>query len=293
MTHDPDVPAILLEGVSASYDHQPALAQVSFQVPQGSFAALIGPNGAGKSTLLRVLLGLLDPDAGRVEVFGRPPGDAAVGIGYVPQRVVIPRGFPITVLDVVLMGRYGLLGPGRRPRRLDRARAREALAQVQMEETARRRFQDLSGGQQQRVLIARALVGEPRLLLLDEPTAGLDSGARARFYALVCDLQHAGGLTLLVATHDLDVVGEHADELVLLDREVLMEGPPDEVLHSGVLARAYPVPRDHHHGAPHHDPTDLSTATERWTSTAPPPRAEPAPEDDPSAGESSPAPKRP
>lgn len=249
--NDPgSVPALLVEGLRADYHGDPALVDVSFTVAQGSFAALIGPNGAGKSTLLRVLLGLIEPDGGRVEVFGRPPGDAAVGIGYVPQRVVIPRGFPISVLDVVLMGRYGLLGPGRRPSRQDRERALEALGQVQMREAARRRFQDLSGGQQQRVLIARALAGEPRLLLLDEPTAGLDSGARARFYALVCDLQHARGLTLLCATHDLDVVGEHADDLILLDRTVLQEGPPEAVLGSGALTRAYPVPADHRHGPP-------------------------------------------
>jgi ABC-type Mn2+/Zn2+ transport system ATPase subunit len=207
-----------------------------------------------------VLLGLLEPDAGTVRVLGHPPGDKAAGIGYVPQRVVLPQGFPISVLEVALMGRYGLLGPGRRPSRADRERAREALAQVQMDDMARRRFQDLSGGQQQRVLIARALAGEPRLLLLDEPTAGLDSGARARFYALVCDLQHARGLTLLCATHDLDVVGDHADDLILLNRNVLLHGPPEEVLHSSALARAYPVPVDHHHGPPHHDATDAGEA---------------------------------
>ncbi len=251
---DASGPAVLLEDVSASYRSQPALRDVSFQVPHGSFAALIGPNGAGKSTLLKVLLGLREPDAGHVEVLGAAPGDAGVGIGYVPQRVVLPRGFPISALEVVLMGRYRLIGPGRRPGREDRERARDALAQVQMEDAASRRFQDLSGGQQQRVLIARALAGDPRLLLLDEPTAGLDSGARARFYAMVCDLQHARGLTLLCATHDLDVVGDHADHLVLLDRTVLLQGSPAQVLESGALGRAYPVPVDHDHGRAHrHD----------------------------------------
>lgn len=256
---DRTTPAVLVEGVSASYRRQPALHDVSFRVPHGSFAALIGPNGAGKSTLLKVLLGLQAPDEGRVEVLGAPPGDAGPGIGYVPQRVVLPRGFPISALEVVLMGRYRLIGPGRRPGREDRERAWDALAQVQMSEAADRRFQDLSGGQQQRVLIARALAGDPTLLLLDEPTAGLDSGARARFYAMVCDLQHARGLTLLCATHDLDVVGDHADHLILLDRTVLLQGSPAEVLESGVLGRAYPVPVDHHHGPPHHDATDASS----------------------------------
>jgi ABC-type Mn2+/Zn2+ transport system ATPase subunit len=149
------------------------------------------------------------------------------------------------------MGRTGTLGPGRRPGTPDRDSAREALEQVGLPDVAGRRFQDLSGGQQQRVLIARALCGDPRLLLLDEPTAGLDSGARARFYALVCDLQHARGLTLLCATHDLDVVGDHADELILLDHSVQARGGSGEVMASAALERAYTFPTAHvHDGGP-------------------------------------------
>lgn len=243
-------PAVLLEHVHASYDGRTALEDVSFDVPEGSFCALIGPNGAGKSTCLRLVLGLVRPDAGRVEVFGAVPGREVRPLGYVPQKVVIPRGLPISVLDVTVMGRTGVLGPGRRPGPRDRELARHALEQVGLADLAARRFQDLSGGQQQRVLIARALCSEPRLLLLDEPTAGLDSAARARFYALVCDLQHAQGLTLLCATHDLDVVGEHADTLILLDRTVRAWGRPADVLHSGALGRAYPFPPPHvHEGA--------------------------------------------
>lgn len=241
-----NTPAVLLEHVRVAYDGRLALDDVSFRVDEGRFAALIGPNGAGKSTALRVVLGLLRPQSGRVEVFGHPPGQGGL-IGYVPQKVVIPRGFPISVLDVVLMGRTGVLGPGRRPRSDDRDRARAALEQVGLGDAAGRRFQDLSGGQQQRVLIARALCSEPRLLLLDEPTAGLDSGARARFYALVCELQHAQGLTLLCATHDLDVVGDHADTLILLDGSIRVQGHPADVLSSGALGRAYPFPTAHVH----------------------------------------------
>lgn len=249
-----DVPAVLVEGLRASYGGDPVLRDVDFVVERGAFAALIGPNGAGKSTLLRILLGLVAPSAGRVEIFGAPPGRGDVVIGYVPQRVVIPRGFPITVHDVVTMGRYGRLGPGRRPGREDRALALESLERVQLADMAGRRFQDLSGGQQQRALIARALVCEPRLLLLDEPTAGLDTGARARFYALVCDLQRARGLTLLCATHDLDVVADHVDTLFLLDdRTIRARGRPREVLDGAAVEAAYPMPRGHVHdggGAP-------------------------------------------
>ncbi len=239
--------AVLLEGVRVAYGGHVALDDVSFRVEEGRFAALIGPNGAGKSTIIRMLLGLVPPAAGRVEVFGRPPGRQNGGIGYVPQKVVIPRGFPITALDVTVMGRYAQLGFAHRPGRADHDGALVALERVGMADLASRRFQDLSGGQQQRVLIARALCGEPRLLLLDEPTVGLDSAARARFYALMCDLQHAQGLTLLCATHDLDYVGEHADSLILVNRTVRAQGSAPEVLSSGALRSAYPLPPPHEH----------------------------------------------
>jgi len=240
-------PAVRLEEVTVSFEGRVALDHVSFQVPEGSFVAMIGPNGAGKTTCLRVVLGLLRPQAGIVEVFGHPAGHRSGEVGYVPQRIVIPRGFPISALDVVLMGRTALLGPGRRPGPRDRKAASAALERVGLPGSGPRRFEELSGGQQQRVLIARALCGHPRLLLLDEPTAGLDSAARARFYARVCDLQRAEGLTLLCATHDLDVVGDHADTLVLLDRTVRAVGVPSDVLASGALERAYPFPDGHIH----------------------------------------------
>lgn len=240
---------MIVRDVWFAYDRAPALEGATFRVAPGSFTALIGPNGAGKSTLLRILLGLLRPDRGEVRIFGAPAGDRSRPIGYVPQRVKLPAGFPLTVIEVVLMGRYGRLGPLRRPGAADRAIAAAALAQVGVSELARRRFSDLSGGQQQRALIARALAGEPRLLLLDEPTAGLDPAARARFYALVCDLQHGHGLTVLSASHDLEVVSEHVDRLVLLDRSVRADGPPAEVLASAALGRAYAFPAPHAHGA--------------------------------------------
>jgi ABC-type Mn2+/Zn2+ transport system ATPase subunit len=248
-------PAVACRDVWFAYDHQePALQGVTFTVAPGSFTALIGPNGAGKSTLLRILLGLLAPDRGSVEIFGLPAGARRTDaggtsrpIGYVPQRVKLPAGFPLTVAEVTLMGRYGRLGLLRRPGAADRARAADALAQVGMSELAGRRFSDLSGGQQQRALIARALAGEPHLLLLDEPTAGLDPAARARFYALVCDLQHGQGLTVLCASHDLEVVAEHVDRLVLLDRAVRADGAPREVLTSAALGRAYAFPDPHDH----------------------------------------------
>lgn len=244
----PGPPAILLEDVSYAYDGAPVLEAVSLEVPRGSFAALIGPNGAGKSTCLRILLRILRPRQGRVEIFGRPPGRQDEPIGYVPQRVQIPGGFPLSVQEVALMGRYGRLGPGRRPRSEDRDEAWKALAMVGLADQAERRFADLSGGQQQRTLIARALAARPQLLLLDEPTAGLDPAARARFYVMVCDLQRARGLTLFCASHDVEVVATHADQVFLLDRTLRAAGPPAQVLESSALGRTYHFPGPHRHG---------------------------------------------
>jgi len=238
---------VSLEEVWFSYGRRPVLEGVSFEVPAGSFAALIGPNGAGKSTLLRLLLGILKPQRGTVSLFGRPPARHGEPIGYVPQGIRLPQGFPLSVEDVVLMGRFGNLGPIRRPSAKDRQRAGESLDQVRMAHLAGRRFEDLSGGQKQRVLIARALVGEPCLLILDEPTSGLDPAARATFYAQVCDLQRARGLTVVSASHDVADVAQHAQTLVLLDHTVRATGSPAEVLESEAVAGVYHFPPPHVH----------------------------------------------
>jgi ABC-type Mn2+/Zn2+ transport system ATPase subunit len=240
-------PAVRFEDVSFGYGHADVLENVTLDIPEGTFTALIGPNGAGKTTLLRLLLGLARPRRGRIRVFGREPGDRAIRVGYVPQRTGVPDGFPLSVEEAVLMGRYALVGWGRRPSRSDRDVVRWALARVHLAEAAGRRFGELSGGQQRRALIARALVGEPRLLLLDEPTAGLDPAAQARFYDMCCVLQREEGLTLVAASHDVDVVAQHADTVLLIDRSVQAVGPPSQVLRTGELDRVYDFPRDHVH----------------------------------------------
>ena len=236
-----------LEDVWFSFGHRRVLEGVSLEVPAGSFAALIGPNGAGKSTLLRLILGLLKPQRGRISLFGQPPGRHGQPIGYVPQGIHPPRGFPLSVEDVVLMGRFGNLGLGRRPTREDRIKVGKSLEQVGVAHLVRRRFEDLSGGQKQRVLIARALVGEPCLLILDEPTSGLDPAARASFYGQVCDLQRARGLTLFVASHDVEDVAQHAQKLILLDHSIRASGPPQEVLQSKTVPEVYRFPQPHVH----------------------------------------------
>ena len=249
-----------------SYGARRVLEGVSLEVPAGSFAALIGPNGAGKSTLLRLILGIQKPQKGTISLFGKPPGKHGQPIGYVPQGINLPRGFPLSVEDVVLMGRYGNLGPIRRPSREDRNRVGEALDQVGLVHLARRRFEDLSGGQQQRVLIARALVGDPCLLILDEPTSGLDPAARASFYAQVCDLQRARGLTLFCASHDVEDVAQHAQTLILLDRTVRASGVPQDVLKSQAIPEVYHFPPPHVHRDAGADPSpqpDEAVAEER------------------------------
>ena len=239
--------AIVFQRVAFGYGRGTVLEDVSFRVAEGTFTALIGPNGAGKTTMLRLLLGLRRPKAGNVLVFGERPGSRGHRIGYVPQKTGVPDNFPLTVEDVVLMGRYPGMGWGRRPGAVDRAAADRALERVDLGVVADRRFGELSGGQQRRALIARALVSEPRLLLLDEPTAGLDPAAQARFYDMCCTLQRTEGLTLLAASHDVEVVARHADTVLLVDRTVQAMGPPAEVLRSDALDQVYDFPRDHDH----------------------------------------------
>ncbi|MGE0395859.1 MAG: metal ABC transporter ATP-binding protein [Kofleriaceae bacterium] len=236
--------AIEFQDVWFAFGATRVLEAVTFGVARGQFAALIGPNGAGKTTLLHLVLGLRRLQRGRILVFGRPLEEREP-IGYIPQRVRVPRGFPLTVRELVLMGSYGRVGLGRRPTRRDRRVAQQALERVGLAELADRPYGALSGGQQQQVLIARALAGEPRLLLLDEPTTGLDPAARQRFYNLCCELQHESGITVVAASHDIDAVARHADSVILIRRRVIAMGPAESVLTSEVLHDAYSFPSEH------------------------------------------------
>ena len=242
--------ALVFDAVSFGYGREPVLRDVSFRVPEGTFTALIGPNGAGKTTLMRLILGLQRPDEGTVQVFGREPGAREHRIGYVPQKTGVPETFPLSVGDVVLMGRTPRVGFGRRPGKQDREAVREALDRVRLGDAVGRRFGELSGGQQRRALIARALAADPRLLLLDEPTAGLDPAAQARFYDMCCTLQRTEGITLLAASHDVEVVARHSEMVLLVDRTVEAVGTPTEVIESDRLDAVYNFPHDHVHPDP-------------------------------------------
>jgi ABC-type Mn2+/Zn2+ transport system ATPase subunit len=209
--------ALELERVGAAYGALPALENVDGVVRPGEAVALIGPNGAGKSTLIKAVLGLVPVASGRITVLGRTPAEARRDLGYVPQADTLDPEFPISVGQVVLMGRYRRIGWLRRPRATDRAAASAALEQVGLADLARRRFGTLSGGQRQRVLLARAIAAEPRLLLLDEPFNGVDAvSEHALLQAIAALKEH--GTAVVIATHDLALAHLACEGVCLLNR---------------------------------------------------------------------------
>jgi zinc transport system ATP-binding protein len=209
---------IEIRNLSFSYNGLPVLADVDLDVRAGDFMAMIGPNGGGKTTLIKLMLGLHSADSGTILVFGRLPRDVSHRIGYVPQDVHINKEFPISVLDVVLMG---ALNPGRwrsRPSRADRIAAQNALDKVDMAPFRNRRIGELSGGQKQRVFVARALISEPELLFLDEPTASIDTKGQRDFYVRLEELNK--NITIIVVSHDLMVVSEYVRSVACVNQRL-------------------------------------------------------------------------
>jgi zinc transport system ATP-binding protein len=229
-----------IDHVSFGYTASPVVRDVTFAVDSGEYVGLIGPNGSGKSTLLRLILGLHEPDEGTASLFGRPAGafvDRA-RVGYVAQDVTEnTKRMPITVAEVVLMGRFPHAGFGRITAD-DRELARDALRTVGIEHLADRRITRLSGGQRQRAYIARALAGEADLLVLDEPTVGVDAESVDAFFELL-DALNDDGMTILLVEHDIGAVLEHTDRVLCLNRELYFDGPPAEFAESDALDRAY------------------------------------------------------
>lgn len=223
--------AVDLRHVSFSYDGQPVLQDVSLVVNPGDFLGIVGPNGSGKTTLLRIILGLQPPGAGEVRLFGQPLAAFRQWdrVGYVPQKAAAFNGsFPATVREVVLTGRVARRGLFRRLNREDRELARGALELVGMADYAERPIGALSGGQQQRVFIARALASQPDLLILDEPTVGVDAAAQEQFYALLRRLRRDLGLTILLVSHDIGVVTAEVSHLACLNRRLFYHGPASQ-----------------------------------------------------------------
>ncbi|MDI6858543.1 MAG: metal ABC transporter ATP-binding protein [Dehalococcoidia bacterium] len=233
-----DQTAIRAEGVWAGYDGRVALEDVGFEVPRSTIVGLVGANGSGKSTLIKVMLGVMRPWRGSVRIMGKEPAAARNLIGYAPQMEAVDWQFPVTVHDVVMMGRYGRLGPLRQPGPNDRKVVELALERVQLSEMAKRQIGELSGGQQRRMLVARALAQEPQVFLLDEPMAGLDPSIQHELVALFESLRDEGK-TLIVATHDISCVTCCFDRALLLNRRKVAYGNPSEVFTQENLNEAF------------------------------------------------------
>ncbi len=235
--HVPGAPALEVLGVTVRYGEVLALNGVSFTLQAGDQLAVVGPNGSGKSTLLGVVAGVLEPTEGEVRIFGHPPGQHTC-VGFVPQRSGADLYFPVTVADVVMMGRALKLRRFGWPTRADWQAVHEALRTVGLEELAGRSIAELSGGQRQRAFIARALAQEAKLLLMDEPLAGLDVAAQEDVLASIAQLR-LQGVTVLFTTHNLALAAAHFDRVLLLNQRVIALGKPEEVLKEGVLLSAY------------------------------------------------------
>jgi manganese/zinc/iron transport system ATP- binding protein len=230
--------AVEVEDLTVAYRENPVLWDVDLAVPPGVLMAIVGPNGAGKTTLIKAVLGLVRPAAGQVLVYGRPYDQQRRLVAYVPQRGTVDWDFPTNVLDVVTMGTYGALGWLRRPGRPERERALAALDQVGMRELADRQISQLSGGQQQRVFLARALVQDAQVYLMDEPFQGVDATTEVTIVQLLQQLR-AGGRTVIVVHHDLQTVQEYFDWVTLLNVRRIASGPVDEVFTDENLRLAY------------------------------------------------------
>lgn len=233
-----EVPAIEVSHLTAGYGRHVALEDVTFTVEHGCLAGLVGPNGSGKSTLIKVMMGLHSPWSGEIRLSARNGRGGRLMIGYAPQSEMVDWSFPVTVIDVVMMGRYGGIGLLRRSSPEDRAAAMSSLDRVDMAALRDRQIGELSGGQQRRVLIARALAQEADLILLDEPVAGLDAAAQHDLLRLLEDLRKENR-TLFVATHDLSCVASDFDHAVLLNRKVVAFGRPKDVFTPELLSEAF------------------------------------------------------
>jgi zinc/manganese transport system ATP-binding protein/zinc transport system ATP-binding protein len=231
-------PLVTISELNAGYQREPVIEHVNLDIMAGDFVGIVGPSGAGKTTLLRAILGAVHVFSGSVRIAGHAAGGAEARVGYVPQLETVDWHFPVTVEEVVMMGLAARSGPlpWASPRHRDAAR--EVMHRIGIDSLRRRHIRELSGGQQQRVFLARALVSEPRLLLLDEPTAGVDIKTRDDVLHLLDELNH-GGLTIVLTTHELNAVAAHLPWVVCVNGGIIAEGTPERVFTSEILGRTY------------------------------------------------------
>ena len=226
-------PLITLDNLAIGYDRQPVLSGISLSMERGSFTAILGANGSGKSTLLKTLLGLQPPIVGKIQI------TAPAVFGYVPQAIEFDPLFLLTGFEVALMGVYGRVGAGRFVSHNERAFVRECLRATGAEDFARKKFSELSGGQKQRVLIARALATKPDVLVLDEPTAGVDAAATHALLEFISRIHAERKLTILLVTHDLPLVRKHAQQVVWLHQGKVLRGTAADLLSRERMAEIF------------------------------------------------------
>ena len=231
-------PPLEIHDLTVSYDRKPVLYGVDLTIEPGSLVGVVGPNGAGKTTLIKTIMGLVSPNGGWVKIFGQSYSKSVTRVGYVPQRESVDWDFPVTVMDVVLMGRYGHAGLLRRIGKRDHEIAKECLLKVNMGPFADRQIGNLSGGQQQRVFLARALAQESDLYLMDEPFAGVDAATETAIVDLLHELKERGK-TLIVVHHDLSTAREYFDQLLLLNMRLVAYGPVQETFTPELLQKTY------------------------------------------------------
>ena len=231
-------PILEIHDLTVAYHRRPVLWDVELTLDEPCLCGVVGPNGAGKSTLLKAVLGLVPVAGGAARAFGRPVAEVRRRIGYVPQRESVDWDFPVSVLDVALMGTYGRLGWFRRPGAAERRLARDCLARVGLADLEGRQIGQLSGGQQQRTFLARALAQQADLYFMDEPMAGVDAATEEVVFRLLKELRDAGK-TVVVVHHDLRSVPRYFDRVVLVNTRLVAEGPTEEVFTPVNLRRAY------------------------------------------------------
>jgi ABC-type Mn2+/Zn2+ transport system ATPase subunit len=233
-------PLVRFENVTLGYRRKVIARNISFSIDEGEFVGIVGPNGSGKTTIVRAILGILKSGSGTISISGR--SSDKLRIGYVPQRDSIDPIMPFTVMDVVMMGRYGRLGLIRIPTKHDRAAAIEALEHVDLLDHASSSYRDLSGGQKQRALIARALAVAPDMLILDEPTNGMDLASRTSIMELIKHFHAEHGMTILMVSHLLSDVANYVKKIMLVESQFFQVGGVEEILSEANLSRVYELP---------------------------------------------------